>query len=119
MAQRRRYYGFNPAHVGITAVTCALRTLDSFRFEQAPYFMKIDAQGHESAVLAGGAATLASARPVVMVEGAWRDPAIAAHLRPHGYAQMSSMASHLSPPRARRRPRRSTVSSSLRRSERR
>ena len=49
--------------------------------------MKIDAQGHESAVLAGGAATLAPARPVVMVEGAWRDPAIATHLRPHGYAQ--------------------------------
>jgi hypothetical protein len=36
-------------------------------------------------VLAGGAATLASARPVVMVEGAWRDPAIAAHLGPHRY----------------------------------
>jgi FkbM family methyltransferase len=78
-------YGFDPAYVGVTTMTCALRTLDSFQLPQPPRFMKIDAQGHEAAVLAGGAATLASARPVVMVEGAWRDPAIAAHLGPHGY----------------------------------
>ncbi len=43
------------------------RTLDSFGFQNVS-FIKIDVEGHEEAVLAGAAATIASSRPNVLVE---------------------------------------------------
>ncbi len=80
-------YGFRPKHLTVDVTECTLRTLDSFTFPEPPYFIKVDAQGHEYKVLAGAAATLASAQPVLLVEGPWRDAAIAPLLRSNGYAR--------------------------------
>jgi FkbM family methyltransferase len=80
-------YGFRPERLTVDVTECSLSTLDSFTFSQQPYLIKVDAQGHEYKVLAGGTATLASAHPVLLVEGPWRDPAIAPHLRKLGYAR--------------------------------
>lgn len=49
------------------AQVVALRTLDSFRLEGVR-FLKIDVEGHESKVLKGAAALLATSRPAVLVE---------------------------------------------------
>lgn len=44
-----------------------LRSLDSFGFSDA-MFIKIDVEGHESKVIDGAAATLASSRPALLIE---------------------------------------------------
>jgi hypothetical protein len=44
-----------------------LRTLDGFAFEQVD-FLKIDAEGFESAVLRGALDTLARCRPLILLE---------------------------------------------------
>ena len=80
-------YGFRPEQVTLAAVPCELRPLDSFTFATAPYLMKIDAQGHEYKVVAGGRRTLDTARPVLLIEGSWRDPAIAPCLASFGYGR--------------------------------
>ena len=49
--------------------------------------MKIDAQGHEYKVLAGGRLTIDTVRPVLLIEGSWRDPAIAPCLGSFGYCR--------------------------------
>ena len=44
-----------------------LRTLDSFRFEHVS-LIKIDVEGHESSVIFGAVATIASSKPALLVE---------------------------------------------------
>jgi len=58
--------GFDPKHLGCTAVDCAVRTLDSFGL--SPFFAKIDVQGFELDVLMGGNDTLARHEPVLLIE---------------------------------------------------
>ena len=50
-----------------TIVTVARRRLDDYSFSSVG-FIKIDVEGHEQAVLAGGRATLERERPVVLIE---------------------------------------------------
>lgn len=80
-------YGFRAEHLTVDIAQCTLRPLDAFTFAQSPYFIKLDAQGHEYKVLAGAAGVLTAARPVLLIEGSWRDPAIAPYLRRFGYSR--------------------------------
>ena len=50
-----------------TELGVQLRTLDSFRFVDVG-FLKIDAEGHELAVLRGAQETITTSRPIVFVE---------------------------------------------------
>lgn len=47
--------------------------------------MKVDVEGHEAAVLDGARTTLEIHRPLIMLEGANRDPGVCAVLEPMGY----------------------------------
>lgn len=59
-------FGFDPGCVGIRRITVRTATLDSFGDD--PFFIKIDVQGHEHEVIAGGLATIASSRPIIFAE---------------------------------------------------
>ncbi|MFE0756874.1 FkbM family methyltransferase [Inquilinus sp. NPDC058860] len=58
--------GFDPKCVGIRQIAVRVATLDSFGL--APFFIKIDVQGHEYDVIAGGLATIASSKPIIFAE---------------------------------------------------
>jgi FkbM family methyltransferase len=61
-----RLAGFDPRHHEIRTYQCAVATLDSFAL--TPAFIKIDVQGLEPAVIRGGLATIATHRPVILME---------------------------------------------------
>jgi FkbM family methyltransferase len=87
-------YGFRPEHVTLAEIPCELRPLDSFVFAKNPYLMKIDAQGHEYKVLVGARRTIEAARPLLLIEGSWREPAIASCLRACGYSRYEFDGQH-------------------------
>ncbi len=58
-------YRFDPQALTVDAQTCALLPLDSFSLW--PTFIKIDVEGGEYDVLAGGVQTLKAARPTLMI----------------------------------------------------
>jgi FkbM family methyltransferase len=78
---RRTLVAFDPAKLAIETVRCRIRTLDSF--DLAPFFVKIDVQGSELAVLQGGEGTIARHRPVLLIE--WPEDDVAAWLAARGY----------------------------------
>jgi FkbM family methyltransferase len=57
---------FNPRSLEVRTVRCRIERLDSFAL--APAFMKIDVQGLEAAVIAGGLATIERHLPIVLME---------------------------------------------------
>lgn len=59
-------FGFDPKHLEIRRISCRVTTLDSFGID--PFFIKIDVQGHEYDVIAGGVATIAASRPIIFAE---------------------------------------------------
>ncbi len=61
-----RFAGFNPARLHVDAVEVETRTLDSFGLK--PEIIKIDVQGAEPLVVAGGARTFAECRPATIME---------------------------------------------------
>lgn len=78
----RTILGFDPAKLSIETVRCRIRMLDSFALE--PFFVKIDVQGAELAVLQGGSRTIERHRPVMLIE--WPEPDVAEWLAARGYA---------------------------------
>lgn len=67
-ARRSAYSSLLPAPCSTLAVP--VTTLDAFFADQhrGPHFLKIDVEGHESAVLEGAQATLESHRPAILIE---------------------------------------------------
>ena len=61
-----RFAGFDPNKLVIDTVRVETRTLDSLSL--APDIVKIDVQGAEDRVVAGGAATFAASRPATIME---------------------------------------------------
>lgn len=57
-----------PGFADATALTVQLRTLDSIAITDPIGFIKIDVEGHEEQVLCGARATIATHRPVLLVE---------------------------------------------------
>ncbi len=62
----QRMAGFDAQLLHVDSQTVATRTLDSFGYR--PDIVKIDVQGHEAAVVAGGIETFAEAQPVSIIE---------------------------------------------------
>jgi FkbM family methyltransferase len=56
-----------PSAVGFESMTVEVRTLDTYAFADVS-LIKIDVEGHERAVLAGAAQTIARERPALMIE---------------------------------------------------
>jgi FkbM family methyltransferase len=65
-------FGFDPAKLTITEITCQVSTLDAEQL--APFFIKIDVQGYEYNVLKGGVETLRTYEPVLLIESYRSDP---------------------------------------------
>ncbi len=78
-----RIYGFDPRRLQIASEPVTLRRLDSLNLE--PAILKIDVQGTESAVLAGGLETIRRSRPAVMAEALDEMGPAAELLKPLGY----------------------------------
>lgn len=65
-----RHEGAMFAHTDVEQVECPVATVDSLIAEgvASPDFLKIDVEGHEGAVIAGAAATLASANRPTLIQ---------------------------------------------------
>lgn len=63
---RERLVGFDARHQEIRQFSCHVATLDGFGL--TPAFLKIDVQGFEAAVVAGGRRTIARHKPVILME---------------------------------------------------
>ncbi len=79
-------YGFDPDRLTVEEAECETRTLDSFDLK--PTFIKIDVEGLEHEVLAGGAFTLIANEPVLMVERFHDNPTLAPMLASLGYIEV-------------------------------
>ncbi|WP_225769749.1 FkbM family methyltransferase [Inquilinus sp. Marseille-Q2685] len=63
---RDTLFGFDPRRMAIREIAVRVTTLDSLGLD--PFFIKIDVQGHEYDVIAGGLATIASSQPIIFAE---------------------------------------------------
>jgi FkbM family methyltransferase len=78
-------YFFRPHRVRVRCMRCTIETLDNQALN--PFFIKIDVQGAEFAMLRGAQATLARDEPILLIESPGRDARIAALLEPLGYQE--------------------------------
>lgn len=79
-------YGFDSTKLTVEEAECETRTLDSFDLQ--PTFIKIDVEGLEHEVLAGGAFTLLANEPVLMVERFHDNPTLKPMLNALGYIEV-------------------------------
>ncbi len=63
---RTRLWGYKEQLLSIKELNCKIRKLDDFQLN--PYFIKIDVQGFELEVLNGGQRTIATSRPIFLIE---------------------------------------------------
>jgi FkbM family methyltransferase len=59
-------FGFDSRRLEIQQILCRVETLDSF--DLRPFFIKIDVQGREYEVMAGGLTTIAASQPIIFAE---------------------------------------------------
>lgn len=90
-----RIYGFDPSLLTMQEFACETRPLDSFDLQ--PTFIKIDVEGFEHEVIAGGMQTLRRCRPVLMVERFYENPKLLALLDALGYGEVIAKDGRLRP----------------------
>lgn len=78
-------FWFDQSKLNLSEIECRVETLDAYRI--APAFIKIDVQGFEYKVVAGGLKTIAAHKPVLLIEGYRHEPRIAAALSDFGYEE--------------------------------
>ena len=74
-------YFYNERRLTVRRQPCAVKPLDSLNLK--PFFIKLDVQGHELAVLKGGLQTLRRHEPVLLVEAP--DAEVTEYLAAFGY----------------------------------
>jgi FkbM family methyltransferase len=79
-----RLIGFERSRLSIKELHCQVRCLDSFGLD--PWLVKVDAQGMEAAVLAGGRDTIARCEPVILLETTPFEGRVHDLLAPLGYS---------------------------------
>ena len=79
-------FNFDPAQLTVDEHACHTRTLDSLKL--SPTFIKIDVEGCEHEVLAGGMRTLQACEPVLMVERFYPNGRVAELLAALGYVEV-------------------------------
>jgi FkbM family methyltransferase len=79
-----RLIGFDRSRLVIEDLPCRVRRLDSFGLD--PWLVKVDAQGMEAAVLAGGRETIARCEPILLLETTAFEGRIHDLLAPLGYS---------------------------------
>lgn len=89
---------FDPAKIAVTEHACTMRTLDSFGLQ--PSFIKIDVEGFEYDVLAGGMDTLRRCRPTLMLERFYEDARLMPMLEGLGYQEVVVENDRLRPGRS-------------------
>ncbi|MFY9673576.1 MAG: FkbM family methyltransferase [Terriglobales bacterium] len=78
-------FRFKPKKLRIAQVACTANTLDSHGLE--PIFIKVDVEGYEYRVLAGGKDTLRRCRPILLVENLRGDARTALLAQELGYEE--------------------------------
>jgi FkbM family methyltransferase len=81
--------------LGVCRIDVTVRTLDSFALR--PTIMKIDTETWEAHVLRGGAETISTHRPLVLIEGANRHPVVDAFFGDLGYTFCDRVGDQLRP----------------------
>lgn len=76
-------YFYNPKHLQMRERNCEIRRLDDL--DLAPFFMKVDVEGFELAVMRGGKETIGTCHPIILVETGERPHVILDFLRQFGY----------------------------------
>lgn len=90
-----RVYLFRADALKIMKFDCKVETLDSLHLD--PIFIKIDVQGTEYAVIAGGLETIRKYQPVIMVEAFGDDPRLVALMAAEKYEPYHFHNGKLSP----------------------
>jgi len=85
-------YFFRPASLKIETYDCPIETLDMQGLD--PVFIKIDVQGLEYKVLAGGLETIKRHLPILLVEDYHSDPRIGTLMKEQGYEEYGFDGSH-------------------------
>lgn len=91
----KRIFGFDPSLLSVQEFVCETRPLDSF--DLRPTFIKIDVEGFEHEVIAGGMQTLRRCRPVLMVERFYDNPRLLELLGELAYEEVVAAGGRLQP----------------------
>ena len=76
-------YWYKEDKLQIKEYKCTIRRLDTLQLD--PFFIKLDVQGHEMAVLRGGEETIRASRPILLIEEGSNAEEIVQFLRRFGY----------------------------------
>jgi FkbM family methyltransferase len=74
---------YDPRLLWLRELQCEIQRLDELNLD--PFFMKVDVQGAELAVVRGGRLTIQRSHPIILLESGEHDEQIRDYLAPFGY----------------------------------